>query len=76
VLVQRTALSILTRHWTDNILKIFSDYEIGPFVFVANVKYLHISMYFYDAPITMQAPLPPLESPAQIIESVITPRLA
>ena len=40
-------------------------------MFVAKADCLHIDICFYHDPFTEHAPLPPLESPAQIIDSVI-----
>ena len=58
VLVQRTALLVLTGHWTDNISNnLRSDYKISCFVFVANANCLHINIYCYHGPITEHAPL-------------------
>ena len=52
VLVQRTALSILTQHWTDNISTNFTVVIKNCCVFVSNMKCSHINIYSYHDPVT------------------------
>jgi hypothetical protein len=71
-LVQRTALSNLTRDWTDNISNILSGhYNIRSCVFVSNANCSHINIYSYHDPLTEHGLLPPAVSPAHIKLSLI-----
>ena len=73
VLVQRIALSFLSRHWTENIINNFHGGYKNRFVFVSNTKFSHKNIYSYRDPVTWHASLPPPGTPAQIILAVIPP---
>jgi hypothetical protein len=73
-MVQRTALLILTGHWTDNSSNnLHGDYKNRSFVIVANANCSHINIYTYHDPVTPHAYLPPFGTPAHIIRAVIPP---